>query len=51
MRLEKFICKSTELTKREAIQEIHAGHILVNDIIVLDESIQVHENNTITLNG
>ena len=51
MRLEKFICKSTEFTKREAIQEIHAGHILVNDIIVLDESIQVHENNTITLNG
>ena len=51
MRLEKFICKSTELTKREAVQEILAGHILVNDVIVLEESTQVHENNIITLNG
>ena len=51
MRLDKFICKSTELTKRDAVRDIHAGNILVNDAIVLDESTQVHENNTITLNG
>jgi 16S rRNA pseudouridine516 synthase len=51
MRLDKFICKSTELTKAEAIQCIHAGDVMVNDEIILEESTQVHENNTITLNG
>jgi 16S rRNA pseudouridine516 synthase len=51
MRLDKFICKSTELTKTEATQCIHAGDVMVNDEIILAESVQVHENNTITLNG
>jgi 16S rRNA pseudouridine516 synthase len=51
MRLDKFICKSTELTKAEAIQSIQAGGVIVNTEVVLDESIQVHENNTISLNG
>jgi 16S rRNA pseudouridine516 synthase len=51
MRLDKFICKSTELTKAEAIQCIHAGDVIVNDEVILDESAQVHENNTISLNG
>lgn len=51
MRLDKFICKSSELTKEEAIQNIHAGNILVNGIIFLEESVQVHENNSITLCG
>ncbi|MGK0250369.1 MAG: 16S rRNA pseudouridine516 synthase [Oleispira sp.] len=51
MRLDKFICKSTELTKAEAIQCIHAGDVMVNDEIILEESTQVHENNTITLNS
>ena len=51
MRLDKFICKSTELTKLDAIQKIHAGNILVNGAIVLEESTQVHEDNLITLNG
>ena len=51
MRLDKFICKSTELTKDEAIQCIHAGDVVVNDEAILEESVQVHENNTITLHG
>lgn len=51
MRLDKFICKSTELTKIEAIQHIHAGKITVNNEVIIDESSQVHENNSITLNG
>ena len=50
MRLDKFICKSTELTKVEAVQHIHAGEVIVNDSVITDESTQVHENNTITLN-
>lgn len=51
MRLDKFICKSSELTKEEAIQNIHAGKVLVNGITALKESVQVHENNSITLCG
>jgi 16S rRNA pseudouridine516 synthase len=63
MRLDKFICKSTQLTKAEAIQHIYAGEVIVNGIISgsastsanvqgeITESTQVHENNTITLNG
>ena len=51
MRLDKFICKSTELSKAEAIKCIHAGGVVVNEEVILDESSQIHENNTITLNG
>jgi 16S rRNA pseudouridine516 synthase len=55
MRLDKFICKSTELTKPEARQRIYAGDVIVDGITsgqgMIDESTQVHENNTITLNG
>jgi 16S rRNA pseudouridine516 synthase len=61
MRLDKFICKSTHLTKAEAVQHIYAGEVIVNGIISgtatanaqgdITESTQVHENNIITLNG
>jgi len=55
MRLDKFICKSTDLTKPEAIQRIQAGDVIVNGIASgqgeIIESTQVHENNTITLSG
>lgn len=51
MRLDKFICKSTELSKTEAIQRICAGLVMVNGEIIIDESTQVHENNTIIMNG
>jgi 16S rRNA pseudouridine516 synthase len=51
MRLDKFICKSTELTKAESLQCIHEGEVCVNDIVKTDEATQVHENNHIVLNG
>lgn len=51
MRLDKFVSKSTEYSKDEAIQLIHAGQLRVNGAAVMNEAIQVHENNTITLNG
>lgn len=51
MRLDKYICKSTELTKTEAIAYINLGQVVVNDETIVYESTQVHENNTITLNG
>lgn len=50
MRLDKFVCKSTELTKREAIQRINLGELSVNDKITTNEATQVHENNTVMLN-
>lgn len=51
MRLDKFVCKSTELTRDEASKCIDAGNVRVNDVIVSNDAIQVHENNIITLNG
>ena len=51
MRLDKFVCKSPQFTKREAIQSIHGGEVCVNDAVCIDEASQVHENNTVMLNG
>ena len=51
MRLDKFVCKSTELTKPEAIEQIRSGDVSVNGCIVTDEATQVHENNAILLSG
>ena len=51
MRLDKFVCKSSSLNRAQAVQCIHAGKVVVNDVAVLLESVQVHENNTITLNA
>ncbi|HCM05067.1 MAG TPA: 16S rRNA pseudouridine(516) synthase [Oceanospirillales bacterium] len=51
MRLDKFICKSTELSRAEVIRRIHAGDVIVNDEIIIDEITQVHENNVIVLSG
>lgn len=50
MRLDKFVCKSTQLTKTEAIQAIHSGEVSVNGDIIMSEATQVHESNTILLN-
>ena len=49
MRLDRFTCRSTELTKEEAQTSIQNGLVFVNGIAVLDPSAQVHENNQITL--
>jgi 16S rRNA pseudouridine516 synthase len=51
MRLDKYICKSTKLSRAQAVECIRDGHVIVNDKAVLVESVQVHENNSITLNG
>ncbi|MGB0467094.1 MAG: pseudouridine synthase [Pontibacterium sp.] len=51
MRLDKFVCKSTELTKSEALLLIKNGELKVNGEITTNESTQVHENNVITLHG
>lgn len=51
MRLDRFVCKSTQLTKTQAVQLIVSAKVIVNGIPIIDEATQVHENNHITLNG
>ncbi len=51
MRLDKFICQGTELSKADVTEQLFAGYVSVNGEIKTDGSTQVHENNTITLNG
>ncbi len=51
MRLDKFICKSTDLSKAEATAKIVAGAVVVNGDVVSDARLQVHEDNVITLDG
>jgi len=51
VRLDKFVCKSTELTKSEATLLINVGEVSVNDAVVTNEATQVHENNKVILHG
>lgn len=51
MRLDRFVCKSTELMKSEALEIIHAGKVIVNGEVIINEETQVHGSKTITLNG
>jgi len=51
MRLDKFICKSTELTRNEAKKLLKTGLVLVNGEAVKNGATQVHENNTISVEG
>jgi len=51
MRLDKFICKSTELTRSEAKKLLKMGEVRVNDEIIKNPATQVHENNNVTVNG
>lgn len=51
MRLDKFLCKSTDLDRKAARVTILNGSITVNGAIVTDCAMQVHENNTVSLNG
>lgn len=51
MRLDKFVCKSTQLSKSEAVEKINAGEVYVNEIVIKKEATQVHENNAVFFNG
>ena len=51
MRLDKFVCKSTEFSKKKAVELIHGGELKVNGEVILAEATQVHENNEILFNG
>ncbi|MGS0682105.1 pseudouridine synthase [Shewanella sp. 125m-7] len=51
MRLDKFICKSTELTRKQASECIERAEISVNGKWVTDVGFQVHESNAILFQG
>lgn len=51
MRLDKFICKSTELTRTDSVALIQIGGVRVNGEIVTNAATQVHENNCVTVEG
>ncbi len=51
MRLDKFICKSTEYSLVDALALIENRTLIVNGIITVEASHQVHKNNVVTLNG
>jgi 16S rRNA pseudouridine516 synthase len=51
MRIDKFICKSTELTRSEAKKLLKMGDVLVNGKVIKNAATQVHENNSVTVNG
>ena len=51
MRLDKFICKSTELSLTDALVLIENRRLAVNGTVVIEASDQVHKNNVVTLDG
>lgn len=51
MRIDKFICKSTELTRTEAKKVLKSGEVRVNGAVIKNPATQVHENNTIDIDG
>ena len=51
MRLDKFICKSTEYCLAEAAALIENGYILVNGKVAIEVSHQVHKNNVVLFDG
>lgn len=51
MRLDKFICKSTELNRHQASECIDRGEISVNGEVVTDVRFQVHESNEVLYRG
>lgn len=51
MRLDKFICKSTTLTKEQAVERLLNNQVAVNMVFINDAAFQVHENNHVTLDG
>lgn len=51
MRLDKFICKSTEYALVDALTLIENSRVAINGVIALEASQQVHKNNVVTLDG
>ena len=51
MRLDKFLSKATELSRKDAKKVLHSGEISVNDQIVKDGSIHIHPDDEVLWAG
>jgi len=51
MRLDKYICKSTEFSLDEAREFIQNRNVSINGIIAIEDLHQVHKNNVVMLYG
>jgi 16S rRNA pseudouridine516 synthase len=51
MRLDKFICKSTEYALVDTLALIENRRVVINGIIATEASHQVHKNNVVMLDG
>lgn len=51
MRIDKYICKSTELTRSEASCLLQDSRVLVDGKVFTNGATQVHEENFVTLDG
>ncbi|ABV88530.1 pseudouridine synthase [Shewanella pealeana] len=51
MRLDKFICKSTELNRKHASDCIERAEVSVNGEVITDVRFQVHESNEVRYKG
>ena len=49
MRLDKFICKSTDILRPEAIMLVREGEVSVDGKVFKNEATQVHENNCVAI--
>ncbi len=49
MRLDKFICKSTDIIRTEAITLVREGQVSVDGKVFKNEATQVHENNCVSI--
>lgn len=51
MRLDKYICRCTELSRNDAKKRLKHGLITVNDEVIKDPGHQVYEESVVTLDG
>ena len=51
MRLDKYICRCTELSRSEAKKHLKRGEIKVNDEVIKDPGHQVYEESIVTFDG
>lgn len=51
MRLDKFICKSSEMSRNEAKKALRYGQIKVDGNVVKSSTFNVEETNEVTMNG
>jgi len=51
MRLDKFICKSTELTRTQAKRLLKTKQVMVDNVIAVSGALQINEHQQIRLSG